>query len=149
MDDPRIRIAPMTLETVEAVEALERECFTNPWSLDALAEELSNPLAVFYVAEADGAVVGYVGMHHIIDEGYITNVAVTQSYRRMGVAALLIRTLMDYAREHDMAMLTLEVRPSNGPACGLYKSFGFAQAGERKAYYQHPAEDALILTVKL
>lgn len=143
---PRICISPMSLETVQAVEQLEQECFSTPWSLDALAEELSNPLAVFYVATVDDTVVGYAGMHHIIDEGYITNVAVTAGFRRKGVATALLDALLDYAKQHDMQMLTLEVRASNDAALALYSALKFEQTGTRKAYYRGPTEDALILT---
>lgn len=149
MDIPEPLIAPMNLETVEAVEGLERECFDNPWSLDSLAEELSNPLAVFRTAQVDGNVVGYAGMHHIIDEGYITNIAVSQRFRRQGIAAALLQELLDYAEENDLAMMTLEVRPSNAAAISLYEAFDFERIGRRKEYYQNPTEDALIMTRKL
>ena len=147
--EPQIRIAPMNLETVEAVEALEQECFASPWSLDSLAEELSNPLAVFYTAETAGKIVGYVGMHHIIDEGYITNIAVAERFRGAGVARALLARLAAYAEENDLQMITLEVRPSNAPAIGLYESFGFERTGGRKDFYTNPTEDALIMTRKL
>jgi ribosomal-protein-alanine N-acetyltransferase len=41
----------------------------------------------------------------------------------------------------------LEVRVSNIAARKLYEKIGFVQVGQRKAYYQHPAEDALILKI--
>lgn len=139
----------MSLETVQAVETLEQECFSNPWSLDSLAEELSNPISVFYVATVNDVLVGYAGMHHIIDEGYITNIAVTEAFRRNGVATALLNALLDYAKENDLRMLTLEVRPSNAEALALYMAFKFEQTGQRKNYYRGPTEDALILTREL
>lgn len=39
------------------------------------------PTAVFRVALVDGQIAGYVGMHHIVDEGYVTNIAVFPQYR--------------------------------------------------------------------
>lgn len=147
--EPRLQIESMSLSTVEAVEALEKECFSNPWSLDSLAEELSNPLAVFYTASIDGKVVGYVGMHHIIDEGYITNIAVTESHRRQGIANRLMREILSYAEENDLRMVTLEVRPSNTAAVAMYESLDFEQTGQRRDYYANPTEDALIMTRKM
>lgn len=79
-------ITPMHADHLDSLADLESIAFSTPWSYDALAEELQNPLAVFYVAEdveAESAV-GYVGMHHILDEGYITNVVVHPAYRRQG-----------------------------------------------------------------
>ena len=57
-------IVPMQPQHIDQLERLEKECFSAPWSYDALVSELSNPLAVFRVAQQpDGSVAGYVGMH--------------------------------------------------------------------------------------
>ena len=48
-----------------------------------------------------------------------------------------------------LAFLTLEVRASNYPAIALYGSRGFRGAGRRKNYYEHPREDAVIMTLDL
>lgn len=146
---PRIRIAPMTIETVEAVEALERECFPRPWSLASLTGELGNPMAVFRTAGVDGVIAGYVGMHHILDEGHLTNIAVSGRFRRQGIASALMAYLLDYAAEHDLRMVTLEARRSNAAAVALYEGLGFERTGCRAGYYDAPAEDALIMTRKL
>ena len=61
-------VIPMEQSHIDAVAALEQACFSEPWSVAALAEETSNPLAVFRVAVEDDAVLGYVGMHHVLDE---------------------------------------------------------------------------------
>ncbi len=148
MDDQarRIEICPMAPQHIEALEQLEKQCFSTPWSYDALVSELSNPLAVFRVAEIDGQVAGYVGMQHVVDEGYICNIAVFPQYRRLGVATRLMECLMDYAKEQDMEMISLEVRPSNLGAIRFYEKFGFEQEGRRRDFYSNPTEDALILT---
>ena len=53
------KLLPMDRSTVPDVAAIERECFSNPWSEDMLAEELYNDNASFIVAVADdGAVSG-------------------------------------------------------------------------------------------
>ena len=46
----------------------------------------------------------------------------------------------------NLAFLTLEVRASNYPAIALYGSRGFRGVGRRKNYYEHPREDAIIMT---
>lgn len=136
----------MSLETVRAVEALERECFAVPWSLDSLTGELSNPLAVCYTASLHGILVGYAGMHHVLDEGHITNIAVTAARRKQGVASALLRALLRYAEENGLRLVTLEVRASNEAAIALYRSHRFEPVGVRKGYYRGPAEDAVIMT---
>ena len=147
--EPQIRISPMTMDTVEAVALLESRCISPPWSLDALVEELSNPIAVYYTAILDGRLVGYIGMHHIVDEGCINNVAVEPDCRRNGVATLLLGALTSYAKAHGLRTLTLEVRASNDPAIALYSGFGFARVGLRRGYYALPTEDALLMTLEM
>ena len=142
-----VRIVPMTADHLDEVAELERICFTTPWSRNMLAEELDNYLSAFLVALDDnGKVAGYAGLQAVLDEGYITNVAVFPEYRRRGVAAQLLSVFENFARGSHLAFLTLEVRPSNTAAIALYESFGFRQAGRRKNYYDLPKEDALILT---
>lgn len=148
MDQPeqKIDVVRMQPKHIESLERLEQECFSSPWSFDALVSELSNPLAVFCVAELDGKVAGYVGMHHIVDEGYICNIAVFSQYRRCGVATALMQALDDYARENDMASISLEVRQSNRIARQFYEKFDFEEVGRRRNFYANPTEDALIMT---
>lgn len=140
------RLLPMDRSTVPDVAAIERECFSQPWSEDMLAEELYNDNASFIVAVADdGAVLGYAGLTVVLDEGYINNIAVRSQYRRMGVADALLGTFIHFAEEH-LAFLTLEVRASNDKAISLYTKNGFVQEGRRKDYYKAPKEDAIIMT---
>ena len=85
----------------------------------------------------------------VLDEGYINNVAVREEYRQRGIASALLDVFIRFAKAHQLAFLTLEVRDSNAPAAALYASLGFAQIGLRKNYYQHPKEDARILRKEL
>lgn len=140
------RLLPMDRSTVPDVAAIERECFSQPWSEDMLAEELYNDNASFIVAVADdGTVLGYAGLTVVLDEGYINNIAVRSQYRRMGVADALLGTFINFAEDH-LAFLTLEVRASNDKAISLYTKNGFVQEGRRKDYYKDPKEDAIIMT---
>ena len=147
MSEKKIRIVPMNADHLEELERLERICFSRPWSKRMLGEELENQCAAFLVAEDEnGSVLGYAGLLVMLDEGYITNVAVFPEYRRLGVAAKIIDVYMNFAAANDLAFLTLEVRPSNEAAIALYRRFGFEEVGRRKNYYDLPKEDALILT---
>jgi ribosomal-protein-alanine N-acetyltransferase len=138
----------MDESTVEEVARLEKECFAIPWSLRGLTEELTNPLAIFLVAKLDGEVAGYAGMHHVLDEGYIANIAVGERHRGRGVASALLDAFLEYARENKMALLTLEVRPSNKAALALYDKYGFREECRRRDYYRNPTEDAFLLTLR-
>lgn len=125
---------------------LERQCFSQPWSYQGLAYELENPTARFFVAQAQERLLGYAGMYHVADEGYLANLAVSPEYRRRGVGKRLLERLIALAREENLAFLSLEVRASNSAAISMYAAQGFKKAGVRKNFYQSPTEDALIMT---
>lgn len=141
-----MEIVRMKQEHTAAAAELERLCFAKPWSEDALCEECDNPNAVFLVAVSGGDVLGYCGMHVVLDECYMDNVAVSPNHRREGVGRALVTALCEKARQRHAAFLTLEVRPSNSAAVRLYQSLGFVEVGRRTAFYSAPTEDALLLT---
>ena len=140
-------IRKMQAKDLERAAELERECFSDPWSTAMLEEELFNPLCAMFVAECGGKVLGYAGMHAIVGEGYITNVAVDPAARRQGIGRALMQRFIAGAEEWALEFITLEVRASNTPAIALYESLGFRTAGLRAAYYKNPTEDALLMTL--
>jgi len=145
-----MRIVPMNHEHIAEVAHIEQMCFSDPWSQRMLEEELYNDVAAFLVAEDDnGKVMGYAGLHVMADEGYVANIAVHPSYRRQGIATALLDVYLRFAESHSLAFLTPEVRRNNQAAIALYKKMGFLLAGVRKHYYQHPVEDAIIMTKEL
>ena len=109
-------IIPMTADHLDQVAALEKICFSDPWSRQMLAEHIQNERAVTLVALGeDGTVLGYAGLLVILDEGYITNVAVHPDYRRLGIASALLEAFKGLGEERELAFLTLEVRSGNAP----------------------------------
>ncbi len=142
------KLTPMTAEHIPQIAALERACFSHPWSEDMLREELWNDAAVIVAAEGeDGTVLGYAGLQTVLDEGYINNVAVDSRFRRQGVADELIAAFVRFGKA-KLAFLTLEVRASNAPAIALYEKHGFQEVGRRKDYYDDPKEDAILMTLE-
>lgn len=139
-------IVPMAQAQLPALAAIERACFSTPWSEQALREELHSDTAVFRVALVDGQVAGYAGMHFVCGEGYVDNIAVAPAFRRRGLGEALVRSLLTYVQTRSGDFLTLEVRESNAPALALYHKLGFVQEGRRPRFYRNPQEDALLLT---
>lgn len=138
-------ITGMKAEHIPAVARLEEECFSSPWSENALSEELTNPDSHFLVAHADG-VAGYIGVQEICGEAYITNVAVFKEFRKLGIGRALLKAAADGAKSRGCEFITLEVRVSNSAAIALYGSEGFEKIGIRKNFYASPVEDGAIYT---
>ena len=137
-----ITIEAFSAAHIKDISELETLCFSDPWSTDALAEELTNPCAHFLTALDKNVVVGYIGCHHVAGEGYIANVAVHPQHRRRGIARKLVCTAIKQGSA--LSRLTLEVRESNAAAIALYESLGFVKDGVRPRFYAHPTEDACI-----
>ena len=140
------KIVPMDRSHIPEIAGLEKLCFAEPWSEKLLEDALYDPQASFLVAEDEmGRVLGYAGLHAVLDEGYIDNVAVEPAARRHGVAGALLDVFCRFGQA-NLAFLTLEVRASNAPAIALYEKYGFHRAGVRPGYYRDPREDAVIMT---
>ena len=140
-----IQIKPMNESHVAQVAALEKICFSMPWSENSVRSELTNPLSLWLVAEEENVVLGYIGSQAVMDEADVMNVAVVPDRRREGIAQKLVEALVATLDGKDVHALLLEVRASNEPAKALYERQGFTQVGRRPNYYRNPKEDALIL----
>ena len=128
-----IEIQEMTAADVADIAALERLCFSAPWSENSIAEELETGFSLWLVPpEAD-----------------MMNLAVVPELRRRGTAQALLQALQERLAARGIGSLTLEVRASNLPAQRLYTAAGFACIGRRPNYYLAPREDALILRKEL
>lgn len=138
-------IRNMRPEDVPQVAALEKICFSDPWSERSIASELENPLSLWLVAEEAGIIAGYIGSQTVPPETDMMNLAVRPEFRRRGIAKVLIGELVAALKTGGSQSLTLEVRASNAPAISLYEKLGFTAVGRRKNYYSHPREDGLIL----
>lgn len=121
---------------------LEALCFSLPRSEGEIARALPH----FFVAEEDGAFLGYADARAVLDEGYMGNIAVAPAHRREGVGDALLNALLRWGRENDLRFLTLEVREQNAPARALYASRGFVEVGLQKHYYERPADNAVLMT---
>ena len=144
-----IRITDAREELLPQIQQIEQQSFSVPWTDAMLRMQLQPDSHVFLTAETDGAVVGYVGVLYVLDEGYISNVAVRPDHRRRGIAEALLAALEARGRALMLSFLTLEVRERNAAAIALYEKRGYRIAGRRKNYYEKPTEDALIMTLTL
>ncbi len=155
----RPKLHPVKLQKtpahLEGAAALEKLCFSSPWSASSLELLTNDGIGVGYLLTAPAApnaepsVVAYGGMLITVDEGQITNIAVHPDHRRCGYGAAIVRTLLRHAKDARLESVSLEVRVSNTAAIELYKKAGFTEAGRRKGFYAKPVEDALVMVCKI
>lgn len=141
-----VELAPADLDRVVEIE---RACFSRPWSLAEFHCAIADPEVLALGTCIDGQLVGYAIGYCRLPEFHLANLGVAPGIRRQGCATALLRTTLDRARLEGCSVCILEVRASNLPARALYAALGFSRVGVRAGYYQQPAEDALILMVRM
>ncbi len=143
----RVHIEPMALQDLARVREIEQESFAVPWPKDAYRAELEENQVACYVVARDeaGTVVGFGGMWVIFDEAHVTTIAVDHGRRGERIGERLLLGLVDHALARGARWMTLEVRPSNTVALGLYGKFGFREVALRKRYYSDNGEDAAVM----
>lgn len=141
-----MRLRALQEADLEQLCAIEKLCFSTPWTRGHFSEELKRPeICHWRVLEQEGRIAAYGGFWKAVDEAHFTNIAVHPDFQRQGLGRQMLKALLDLAVQVGCHSATLEVRPSNGAAVGLYQSEGFSVAAIRPRYYSDDGEDALLL----
>lgn len=143
----------MKKEDLDQVLAIERASFSQPWSRNLfLSEFRSFTVSTLLVAlTGDPALrraAGYLVYWNVQDEMHILNLAVEHGSRRKGIARNLVLAAIRQAYHKGARRAFLEVRVSNSGAQKLYASLGFAGSSVRRAYYDLPVEDAVVMSLE-
>lgn len=172
-----IDLLPLRMQYCEAVAQIAKECLPEHWSLEGIRDVLHYDHNIYYVAcnvekiedksynnakktdfgqmEEDelsvafNKIVGFAGIMLIADEAELLNIAVTPSFQGCGIGQALLKKMIVLAKEKGCKRMLLEVRESNTLAMNLYDKNGFVRLGERKDYYSHPRENAIIMERKM
>ena len=134
------------LDDVNKIYEIEKESFTNPWSIENIKSELEKEDSYVFVCKLDENILGYISSSIIEDEAYLLNVAVKKDYRNQKIATRLFQNVFDLCESSDVNFITLEVRKSNSAAINLYTKLGFNNVGIRHNYYRKPVDDAVLMT---
>jgi ribosomal-protein-alanine N-acetyltransferase len=112
-----------------------------PWRFDQTFSDMLRENTVYYLAFSENQeIVGFLAISIVMAEVELTNLAVRPDFQGQGVASSLLKRLSEFEAD-----IFLEVRASNLSAQKLYKKFGFEAYHERKAYYQTPKENAILM----
>lgn len=135
----------MRTEDLDQVATIEKNTFSEPWSVNGFASSLASKDTLYLVVEKEGRILGYCGYLQSFDEADITNVAVDAQHRNCGIAGQMLKQLMEQGLQNGIVRFTLEVRVGNTAAIHLYEKLGFFPVGIRKCFYSKPVEDAMIM----
>ncbi len=135
----------MQLSDLEKVVALEHDVFPDPWSFNAFKEQVEDDGWGGFVVESTSGIIGYACYFIAATEAHLTNIAVSEEFRRKSVAKLLLDNIFKVVKEYQCEFLLLEVRPSNKSAIAFYEKYDFKLLYQRPRYYHNPLEDALVM----
>lgn len=141
-------IRPAESGDLEAIHDIESASFPTPWRREFFESELSAPGRYILVAARGRTVIAYLFSMWIFDEMHINKIAVLGTERRKGIADALMDRCFEFAREHGVEMISLEVRASNTGAQEFYRHLEFQSAYVRPRYYPD-GENAVVMTRKI
>lgn len=110
------------------------------WSATEFEDLLSQPTAHLFTAPR-----GFALIRVVADEAELLVIAVHPDAQGAGVGRKLMQ---DWMQGIAASEAFLEVAQDNAAAISLYKSCGFAQVGQRRAYYARknaPDVDAIVM----
>lgn len=143
-----IQIRPATRADILAVHAIESSSFPAPWRREFFESELFMEGRLTLVAVRGEVVIGYMFAMWVFDELHVNKIAVTAEERRKGIANALMDRCVAFAREHDISMISLEVRQSNSGAQEFYRTLDFKSSYVRPRYYPD-GEAAVVMTKQI
>ena len=154
MSTPGIIVRPAETSDLQRLLALADSSAGAPrWAPRTWQQVLESQSAgvrrIVLLVESVNDCVGLGVLSLIADEAQIESLAVSTSWRRQGIARRLCKDLFSWASVRGATHVSLEVRLSNTAARSLYESLGFREVATRRAYYQDPQEDALVMTAVL
>jgi ribosomal-protein-alanine N-acetyltransferase len=138
-------VVAATSQSLPALRSIALECGLH---VD-FAKELARPYALLREVRSDAGVHGFLLAWRAADELHLTDLGVTASFRRRGLASLLISALRSEGSRDGAHVILLEVRESNVPALGLYGALGFVELDRRARYYDDTGEDAVVMQLEL
>lgn len=153
-DRPKPPIVWLSSADLPEVLALEKQCFTGPWTMEQLQSGLRRKTFFLLGAKGHRGLLGYISLQILAPEMEILNLAVLQNHRRQGLGLRLAVHALEIGVEHGAEKCFLEVSAENRPAMRLYEQLGFITVGKRKEYYQGNNRndrrmDAIIMTKEL
>jgi ribosomal-protein-alanine N-acetyltransferase len=140
----------MRVPDLTEVTAIERQAYPVPWTHGNFVDSLAAGYPAEVLRGAGLQLLGYWVAMPGVDELHLLNITVAPAWQGRGLAVAMLDRVLAEARRHGLQQVWLEVRLSNERAQAVYRRYGFAVAGRRRAYYpvtQGPREDALLMNM--
>ncbi|MGB0798592.1 MAG: GNAT family N-acetyltransferase, partial [Planktomarina sp.] len=135
--------------SVQEMAAIHRATFSNDraWGETEFSQLCADPMV-----QRCGDAKSFLMTRKVLDEVEVLTLATHPKFQRQGLARIVLQTFITDCANDKVASIFLEVAVDNFAAISLYHSFGFAEVGVRKAYYQRADDskvDARVLRLEL
>jgi len=101
-----------------------------------MASLIDDPEIVTLVARDRGEPIGFASMRFGDTRAHLILLAVQPGHQRRGIGRRIVLWLLDTARVAGITSVHVELRMSNMPAFGFYRSLGFAETIRVHGYYR-------------
>ncbi len=143
----KISIKKAELSDLDKIIQIQNISNENILRSDSIEADISNNNCIYYLAYTNNTFIGYIGCSYIIDTMDILSILVIPEFRKLGVATLLLNSIIDFCKQNSITKILLEVKKSNFSAIQLYEKLQFIKISTRENYYKD--EDALIYELNL
>jgi tRNA threonylcarbamoyladenosine biosynthesis protein TsaB len=121
----------------EALYQIDQQCFDSAiaYSRPDLRNYLRLPARDCVIAEADGKIAGFLVTVHENAVGSIVTIDVLATYRRQGVATLLLEESERRLAAAGVRTIELETATDNASAIAFWQEHGYRKRDIQKGYY--------------
>jgi len=146
-----VTVRPIRSSDAAAIAGLSEEAFADsyPFDWNANAEALVGASASgrvsVCIAEDGGDIVGYCNLRAWPAGGWIDQIAVRRSHRRLGVGRALLVAILEQAKARGFWKVSLIVSAADLAALRFYESSGFTRVGAMKDEIR-PGTDGILLS---
>jgi [ribosomal protein S18]-alanine N-acetyltransferase len=147
---PPYEAAAMRVPDLTEIIAVERVAYPVPWSHGNFVDSLAAGYPAEVLRGPRAELLGYWVAMPGVDEMHLLNITVVPVWQGRGLAVAMLDRLVAQCRRSGLTQLWLEVRVSNERAREVYRRYGFAEVGRRRAYYpvqEGPREDAILMSL--
>lgn len=131
-------VRKITSQDFESVYKINLEVIHNPWTKEAIENEIKDWSEFSKVLETSPFnVIGYILVRRLAEHCEITSLAILKDHQGKGLGEYLLRIIIGEAKNSkNIKGLLLEVNQNNNAAIRLYTKVGFKQTRVRERYYR-------------
>ncbi len=145
-------IRAVAQESAEILTHIHEQCFPRYWNREAFTDFFVVDGTFSFLVENEFEPVAMLVYRVAFEQADILTLAVLPSWRKKGIAKLLVEKMLDGCKGLGVKKIFLEVEVGNDPAIKLYEDYDFKHISRRKLYYQQldgSLTDALVMSRKI